>query len=120
VGRASEVEEEKQNRGSGKGRLVAVSIKKIMKEKSYRGEVILWNQSRQFGFIQSKEMLPFGEHQIFVHQSNASDPLFLGAVCTFEIGLPYRVGRKEQAVNVTCKNAAGLRVLSDETAEVIQ
>jgi cold shock CspA family protein len=84
-----------------------------MKGKTYRGEVVLWNDSRSFGFIQATEVLPFGERGIFVHHSNCLDALYLGAHCEFEIGDAYKVGRKPQAVKVIVRaNAAGLDVLA--------
>ena len=80
-----------------------------MKGKKYRGQVVLWDQNRTFGFLESVEVLPFGGSKIFVHQLNCVDPPFLGAGCEFEIGDAYKIGRKPQAVHVTILvNAAGL------------
>lgn len=85
----------------------------------YRGQVVLWDENRSFGFIRATEMLPFGEQQIFVHRSNCIEPVALGAYCEFEIGDAYKVGRKPQAVQVTLwKNAAGLNVLAGALQEV--
>jgi cold shock CspA family protein len=89
-----------------------------MKGKTYRGEVVLWNDSRSFGFIQATEVLPFGEQGIFVHHSNCVDSLYLGAHCEFEVGEAYKIGRKPQAVNVVVRvNAAGLDVLAKAVIE---
>jgi cold shock CspA family protein len=84
-----------------------------MKGKTYRGQVVLWDENRSFGFIQATEVLPFGDHKIFAHRENCVDALSLGAQCEFEIGAPYRLGRKPQAVRVTIRvNAAGLDALA--------
>jgi cold shock CspA family protein len=83
-----------------------------MKEK-YHGRVVLWNDSRSFGFIEAVDVLPFGEHKIFVHHSNCIDTLFVGAYCEFEIGYPYKIGRKPQATQVTIRqNVQGLQALA--------
>ena len=59
------------------------------------------------------EVLPFGDHKIFVHRTNCVDALSLGAQCEFEIGDAYKLGRKPQAVRVTIRvNAAGLDALA--------
>jgi cold shock CspA family protein len=93
-----------------------MAIKKgNMKGKTYRGEVVLWNEPRGFGFIQATEVLPFGEQGIFVHHSNCIDALLLGAHCEFEIGDAYKIGKKPQAVKVTVRvNAPGLAVLANQ------
>jgi cold shock CspA family protein len=84
-----------------------------MKGQKYRGQVVLWDETRSFGFIQATEVLPFGDHKIFVHRLNCIDDLFLGASCEFEIGDAYKLGRKPQAVRVTIRvNAAGLNALA--------
>lgn len=84
-----------------------------MKGKQYRGQVVLWDDNRGFGFIQSAEVLPFGEEKVFVHRLNCIDALCLGAHCEFEIGDAYKIGRKPQAVRVTIRvNAAGLDALA--------
>jgi cold shock CspA family protein len=84
-----------------------------MKE-TFKGQVVLWNEARGFGFIQATEMLPFGEQGIFVHRSNCIDALSLGAYCEFEIGDAYKIGKKPQAVKVTVRvNAVGLEVLAN-------
>jgi cold shock CspA family protein len=79
----------------------------------YRGRVVLWDENRMFGFIQSAEVLPFGGEKIFVHRLNCIDAPFLGAQCEFEIGDAYKLGRKPQAVRVTIRvNAPGLEALA--------
>jgi cold shock CspA family protein len=84
-----------------------------MKGKIYRGQVVLWDDIRGFGFIQTAEVLLFGEEKIFVHRSNCIDAIHLGAHCEFEVGDPYKIGRKPQAVRVTIRvNAAGLDALA--------
>jgi cold shock CspA family protein len=84
-----------------------------MKGKTYRGQVVLWDENRSFGFIQATEVLPFGDHKIFAHRLNCIDALFVGAQCEFEIGDPYKISRKPQAVRVTIRvNAAGLDALA--------
>ena len=84
-----------------------------MKGEKYRGQVVLWDENRMFGFIQSIEVLPFGGEKIFVHHLNCIDAPFLGAYCEFEIGDAYKIGRKPQAVRVkVCVNAAGLEALA--------
>jgi cold shock CspA family protein len=89
-----------------------------MKGKTYKGQVVLWNEARGFGFIQATEVLPFGEQGIFVHRSNCVDALYLGAYCEFEVGDAYKVGRKPQGVKVAVRaNAAGLDVLAKAVIE---
>jgi hypothetical protein len=84
-----------------------------MKGKKYSGQVVLWDDNRMFGFIQSTEVLPFGGDRIFTHRLNCIDAPFLGAQCAFEIGDAYKIGRKPQAVRVTiCANAPGLEALA--------
>jgi cold shock CspA family protein len=84
-----------------------------MKGQKYRGQVVLWDENRSFGFIEATEVLPFGDHKIFVHHLNCIDALSLGAQCEFEIGDPYRLGRKPQAMRVTTRvYAAGLDALA--------
>ena len=84
-----------------------------MRGEKYRGQVVLWDENRMFGFIQSIEALPFGGEKIFVHHLNCIDTLFLGAHCEFEIGDAYKIGRKPQAVRVkVCVNAPGLEALA--------
>jgi len=84
-----------------------------MKGKIYRGQVVLWDETRGFGFIQATEMLPFGEQKIFAHRLNCIDAPFLGAHCEFEIGDAYKIGRNPQAVRVTIRvNAPGLEALA--------
>lgn len=84
-----------------------------MKGKTYHGQVVLWDENRSFGFVQATEILPFGDHKIFVHRLNCVDALSLGAQCEFEIGDAYILGRKPQAVRVTIRvNAAGLDALA--------
>jgi cold shock CspA family protein len=84
-----------------------------MKGKTYRGQVVLWDENRMFGFIQSIEALPFGGEKIFVHHLNCIDAPSLGAYCEFEIGDAYKIGRKPQAVRVTIRaNAPGLQALA--------
>ena len=90
------------------------ATKENMKGKKYRGQVVLWDGNRMFGFIQTTEMLPFGGEKIFVHHLNCIDALFLGAQCEFEIGDAYKLCRKPQAVRVTVRlNAAGLDALAE-------
>jgi cold shock CspA family protein len=96
-------------------------IKENMKGKKYRGQVVLWDENRMFGFIQTTEMLPFGGEKIFVHHLNCIDTLSLGAQCEFEIGDAYKLGRKPQAVRVTVRlNAAGLDALATGFAHPIK
>src|ERR1700691_2159030 len=83
-----------------------------MKGKKYSGQVVLWDENRMFGFIQSIEALPFGGEKIFVHHLNCIDAPFLGAQCTFEIGDAYKINRKPQAVRVTIQASAGLEALA--------
>jgi hypothetical protein len=84
-----------------------------MKGKKYSGQVVLWDENRMFGFIQSTEVLPFGGDRIFTHRLNCIDTPFLGAQCEFEIGDAYKIGRKPQAVRVTIRaNAPGLEALA--------
>jgi len=79
----------------------------------FRGQVVLWDQNRMFGFIESKEMLPFGDTKIFVHQLNCADVPYLGAECEFEIGDPYKLGRNPQAMRLkVLRNEAGLAALA--------
>ena len=56
-----------------------------MNERKYNGQVVIWDANRAFGFIETTDELPFGEHRIFVHHSNCIDALSLGAFCEFEI-----------------------------------
>lgn len=89
-----------------------------MNERKYSGQVVLWDANRAFGFIETTEELPFGEHRIFVHHSNCIDALSLGAHCEFEIGDAYKITRKPQAVRVKVrKNVAGLNVLATVVSE---
>jgi hypothetical protein len=84
-----------------------------MKGRKYSGRVVLWDENRMFGFIQSTEVLPFGGDRIFTHRLNCIDAPFLGAYCEFEIGDAYKIGRKPQAVRVTIRaNAPGLEALA--------
>jgi hypothetical protein len=72
-----------------------------MNGEKYIGQIVQWDEMRRFGFIQSVEILPFGEAKIFVHHSNCIDAPFLGAHCEFEIGNSYKLNRSPQAVRVT-------------------
>jgi hypothetical protein len=84
-----------------------------MKGQKYRGQIVLWNENRSFGFLQTLEVLPFGDQKIFVHRLNCIDAPFLGAECEFEIGNPYKLGRRPQALHVTILlHAAGLDALA--------
>jgi|SRR5580700_7792511 hypothetical protein len=83
-----------------------------MKGRKYSGQVVLWDENRMFGFIQSTEVLPFGGDRIFTHRLNCIDAPFLGAQCAFEIGDAYKIGRKPQAVRVTIRANAGLEALA--------
>jgi hypothetical protein len=83
-----------------------------MKGKKYSGQVVLWDENRMFGFIESEEVLPFGGVRIFAHRLNCIDAPFLGAQCAFEIGDAYKIGRKPQAVRVTIHANAGLEALA--------
>ena len=85
----------------------------MKEEKKYRGQVVLWDANRSFGFIETTEGLPFGERKIFVHHSNCIDALSLGAFVEFQIGDAYKITRKPQAVRVAVRpNAPGLEALA--------
>lgn len=87
--------------------------------KRYRGTLKLYNEPRYFGFIEANEEIPgIGGKTIFVHRLNfmAKIPSHLivpGVQCEFEIGAPYAVGKKPQAVRVNIVEPhAGLDVLA--------
>jgi cold shock CspA family protein len=82
--------------------------------KTYRGQIVLWDENRSFGFLQSLEVLPFGDDNIFVHRLNCVDTPFLGAECEFEVGAAYKIGRKPQAVRVAVLLKAGLDALAKD------
>ena len=105
----------------GESQLNSNVTKENMKGKKYRGQVVLWDENRMFGFIQTTEVLPFGGEKIFVHHLNCIDAPFLGVQCEFEIGDAYKLGRKPQAVRVTVRlNAAGLDALATGIADPIK
>lgn len=73
-------------------------------KQSYQGIVSLFNRSKNWGFI-----TPFdkdGEFDktgdIFVHNSNCADGYKpqLGDLVEYEVGLPFKLGQRPQAVNV--------------------
>jgi cold shock CspA family protein len=84
-----------------------------MEGQKFCGQVTLWDERRSWGFIEATEMLPFGKQQIFVHGSNCLDPVSLGAYVEFEVGDPFKLNRKPQAIRVTVRpNAPGLEALA--------
>ena len=66
----------------------------------YSGRIVQWDEIRDYGFIESPEVLPFGSTRIFAHQSNANCILSLGVYVTFEVGKPYKLNQSPQAVRV--------------------
>jgi cold shock CspA family protein len=73
--------------------------------KRYRGKITLWNEPRYFGFIEATTELPEIGRTIFVHRLNfmAGIPtrdIRVGREVEFEIGAPYKIGTKSQAVRV--------------------
>ena len=87
--------------------------------KRYRGTLKLYSEPRYFGFIEAIEDLPgIDGKSIFVHRLNfiARVPSHLivpGAEVEFEIGPPYAVGKKPQAVRVKIlEQHAGLSALA--------
>jgi len=68
----------------------------------------LYNDAKQFGMIESLEELPQefnAKKTIFVHRTNfvtgtKTDQIEPGVICEFEIGVPYKIGRKPQCVRV--------------------
>jgi len=78
----------------------------------YRGQIVQWDDTRKFGFIQTVETLPFGGEKIFVHGLNCIDTPFLGAFVQFQVGKAYKIDRPPQAVQVTIHVSAGLEALA--------
>ena len=63
----------------------------------YRGIVVSYDQRKRWGFIQGSS----GE--IFFHWANCVSGFQpeLGANVEYEIGKPFSLGKKDQAVNIT-------------------
>lgn len=64
---------------------------------NHRGTIIRYNQQKRWGFVTED-----GGGDYFVHQNNAvpNFELKLGLRVEFEIGEPFSIGKKVQAINV--------------------
>jgi cold shock CspA family protein len=63
------------------------------------GIVIIYDERKQWGFIRAHSAGIFG-NEIFFHRSNCRSGVSLGEEVEFEIGKPFKIGQREQAVNV--------------------
>jgi hypothetical protein len=73
--------------------------------KRYRGVITLWNEPRFFGFIEADTELPDIGKSIFFHRLNfmagiPTQDIQIQKLVEFEIGAPYKVGAKPQAVRI--------------------
>jgi cold shock CspA family protein len=68
------------------------------------GKINYWNQPKGFGFltVTTTENGAIIQQQYFFHHSNFTKQQVpvLGAFCVFELGAPFAVGRKVQAIGV--------------------
>jgi|SRR6267378_5190019 len=68
------------------------------------GQITFWNQPKGFGFATVSTLIDGAviQQQYFFHHSNftKNQVPVVGAFCVFELGEPFAVGRKVQAVGV--------------------
>ena len=68
------------------------------------GQITFWNQPKGFGFATVSTIIDGAvtQQQYFFHHSNftKNQVPVLGAFCIFELGEPFAIGKKLQAVGV--------------------